>query len=131
MRIEHSQLFGPDSINPRERRSFAHAKLHELRTGKATLEEALTAVFSAMGTKKGRDSHFENVIAKAAPFKQRTIARLAVTGQLESRRIEIPQENITIVRKRDEVEPPETHHTRGHENALTGGRTRGALPTSS
>lgn len=130
MNRERGQLFGPESTNPRLRRAFAHAKLSELRRGTATLEETVYAIRAAISTKKGENSHFEDALAKSVPPQQRRIAALGVTGQIQIRRTEVPREDVTSVRQRDRLTPPEAHTLKGHKNQGAGGRTHGALTTS-
>lgn len=58
--------FGPNSNNPRERRSYAHTKIGELRTGDSTFDEARRAVDAASGSRKAERSDFETALLNAA-----------------------------------------------------------------
>lgn len=58
--------FGPESLNPRERRAYAHTMIDGHRRGEVHHRIALRAIDRAAGTKKGQGSHFIPAISRAA-----------------------------------------------------------------
>lgn len=58
--------FGIDSNNPRELYAYAHAKLTELRSGKATYVDTLMAILAASQNRDGRASELSARLGKIA-----------------------------------------------------------------
>ncbi|MEO5948887.1 MAG: hypothetical protein ABIP74_00605 [Candidatus Saccharimonas sp.] len=57
--------FGPNSNNPRERRSYAHTMISQLHDGEASFDQARDAIDAASGTRKGHESDFEVKLLRA------------------------------------------------------------------
>lgn len=58
--------FSPESNNPRERRSYAGAKLVEYRAGQTSYGETADAVLDALHTRKGRIAGLAETLGKSA-----------------------------------------------------------------
>jgi len=58
--------FGPKSTNPRERRSFAHAKLANIKQGESDYSSTFEAIKAASHGRKGSESGFSSALSNVA-----------------------------------------------------------------
>lgn len=64
-----SRGFGAESINPRERRAYAHSMIEAHRRREVSFFAAEMAIKSARGTQKGKASGFEQELINAAGYE--------------------------------------------------------------